>query len=752
MEKMLVRIDATQQTIKEELDEKTSQGIEARPVDKWREYIVACRKHEQGAILQLYSTRVIATTAEQTKKKPKFEVIINRATANVNMFSSLDKTLCLWSAEKNKTQIYYLRPQSGASSVDWWTFLRGVLGYGRARTLQVNVPDLSVTLRLDDPFKTLDSSKILEDAAGGDDEALMRAVTDEKRAAGAIVTRCIEMLQQSPQWGDVIKGWAERDRIGLAWKRYDRLEWIHGEVEQRMYGTIAMSKTHELELRPKDHYPLRAKNDEGAFLEEPAPIEGFLIRLTSQRGHTRSMGKMMFKRLYFTSQNQYLIFTRPARASPPPPPKLAVKRNGSVPTTQQLLDQVPLTYDIEPYALDKDGHIAWLDDEGVKSSDDQLTHDKEAEGEANRNINMLLTCDGFINMCHVKRVRKFQRGATPADDSVEDGPDVDFDADPRDHGGEDGRTTELDEDRTFELVMGNGLIVRLQAYNQAAKNEWMKRMRQLVAYWKARTVDDMNLFKSVRQQNLETLQIDERTEAQVGSFAYKWEVGQSYASPILYNMCGIASCRSIHMAGVLFRKPRRHTTFTRCHVILSAGHLLIFQDTLRESSGRKLVHSHLERLGSVDLKGCYLYSGMLTENDLLYQNQTFDANMPGHHALPRIYLEDAWTSTDEDAMTTFVIWHANSKSWFRSSELADDVRTAERSNSINDHGEVDMSTKGRTKTKLTRVSQLGVKGRSVVFKARSRAERDHWVLAIQIEIERMAAQNDEVRLVDADSK
>ena len=35
---------------------------------------------------------------------------------------------------------------------------------------------------------------------------------------------------------------------------------------------------------------------------------------------------------------------------------------------------------------------------------------------------------------------------------------------------------------------------------------------------------------------------------------------------------------------------------------------------------------------------------------------------------------------------------------------------------------------------------MGTTGRSVVFKARSRAERDHWVLAIQTEIERLTAR------------
>ena len=751
MDRMLVRIDITQQAIKEDYDERISQGVETKSLDKWREFMVVCRKHTKGAVLQLYQTRVIAATADETKKKPKAEIILSQSGANVNMFSSLDKTLCIWTTDKGRTYIYYLRPQSGAVSVEWYTVLRAILGYGRARTLQVNVPDLSVSLRLDDPFKALEASKLLEEAAEGDDDALAKAVSDEKGAAGAIVARCIEMLSQSPEWADILRAWAKHDRIGLAWKRYDRLEWVHGAVEQRMYGTIAMQRTHDLELRPKDHYPLDAKTQKGNSVEEPAPVEGFLIRLTSQKGQERRMGKMMFKRLYFTSQNRYLIFLRPARASPPPPPKMPVQSGGNVPSTKQLIDETPLSYDINPYPLE-DGHITWIDTEGVKGVSEQLKHDEEAAGEADRNIQMILACDGFINMCDVKHVRKFHKGATPADDGLDDGSDVDFDHHARDRRGPDGTTTKVDEDRIFELLMKNGLVVRLQAYNEAAKSEWMKRLRQLVKYWHLRAKEDMGLYKSVREQNLNALQIDERAEAQVGSFAYKWEVNQSYASPIMYNLCGIANCRAIHMSGILFRKPRRHTTFTRCHVILSAAHLLIFQDTLRKTTGQKLVHIHQERIGSIDLKGCYLYSGLLTENDLLYQNQTFDSNTPGHHALPRIYLEDAWTSTDEDAMTTFVIWHAKSKSWFRSSHLVDDVRTAERQKSINSAGEVDDGKTGQTKTKLTRVSQLGTTGRSVVFKARSRAERDHWVLAIQVEIERLAAQSEEVRLVGSGKK
>jgi len=401
---------------------------------------------------------------------------------------------------------------------------------------------------------------------------------------------------------------------------------------------------------------------------------------------------------------------------------------------------------VDPYPLEH-GNVTWLSGPAIPPSEAEQ-YDKDAAFEAQRNINMLLASDGFIDLCDVARVRKMQKGATPADQNLADGEDVDFDVETRDSRPsdltDDGATTEVDEDRIFELLMKNGLVIRLQAYNKAARNEWMTRLRELVTYWSARNRADMDLYKVVREQNLKALRIDERTEAIVGSFAYKWEVSQSFASPILYNMCGIADCRPIHLSGLLFRKPRRHATFTRCHVILSHGHLLIYQDTLRKQSGKKLVHIHHERIASIDLTGCYLYSGLLTENDLLYQNRTFDSNTPGHHALPRIYLEDGWTSTDEDAMTTFVIWHSKSKSWFRSSGSVDDVKESQRQSERDSKGE------GGKRTRLMRVSQLGATGRSVVFKARSRAERDHWVLAIQNEIERVGAvggEGEEVRLV-----
>ena len=179
------------------------------------------------------------------------------------------------------------------------------------------------------------------------------------------------------------------------------------------------------------------------------------------------------------------------------------------------------------------------------------------------------------------------------------------------------------------------------------------------------------------------------------------------------------------MSGNLYRKRKRHSTFQRCGVLLCHGQLLVFHDTLRKSSGKEIAHIQHERQAAIDLRNCYIYSGLVTEGDLLYQNQTFDNNHPGHHALPRVYLQDGWTSIDEDTMTCFVIWQSQNKSIFRASEERD---------------------AGGTRRRMRYVSRLGVPGRSIVFKTRSRAERDHWVMSIGMEIDRLQGVED-IRVV-----
>ncbi|KAF1992293.1 hypothetical protein K402DRAFT_387951 [Aulographum hederae CBS 113979] len=738
MEKMLVRVDSAQDAkLPDDYDENASQGVVTTTLEKWREFMVVCRKHDDGDaefLLQMYKTRVIpAIESNQGKKtRAKYEIPLSRKHAKVNLFSALDKTLVVWTPARRGVLIYVLRPHSSANGAEWFTFLRNILGGARAPELQVNVPDLSISLRIANPFKQLEDVS----AAANDAETIQKSLEEEQAAAYHIIKKCLEMLEKSPEYGNIIGAWARGEKIGLAWKRYDRLEWIHGINEQKMYGSLAMNKSHELELRPKQHYPTTTHTRKGKALIEPVPVEGFLIRLTSQKGVHQRFGRLFYKRLYFSTHDQYLVFSRPAKSHPPPPPELPTTAQASIPTAHQVADKIPIIYAVNPYpTTESKDEISWLARGSSISKEKANRHDVDAQDEAERKLNTLTDCDGYINMCNIVKVRNLHRGATAADEEINSGTssDVDFDEDVSNTREDDGTTPAMDDDRTFELVLKNGLLIRLQAFDNMTKEEWKKRLRALIKYWRIRTRQDIDLYKAVRRQNLAALRIDEEAESVVGQFARKWEVTKSYASPELYHMCGISCCRAVHHSGPLFRKPRRHATFTRCNVILVPGQLLVFRDTMRTRSGKIVPHIHHDKVENVDLKDCYLYSGLLTENDLLYQNRTFDANMPGHTALPRIYMEDGWTGVDEDVMCTFVLWMNNSKGWLRSTGK-DTFEEDE------DEGK---------RAKLKRVAKLGVKGRSVVFKARSRAERDHWVLAIGMEIERLQSGED-VRITKED--
>ena len=471
--------------------------------------------------------------------------------------------MVVWVPVKDRTAIYILRPRSFASSVEWYTFLQYALGWSRPGELQINVPDLSVTLSLEDPFQQLEAQRdVVRTSSEIDDTAILRTMREEQAVAGNIIRRCMATLERDSRWSEVVRVWAASRKMGLAWKRYDRLEWIHGAQEQKMYGTVGMQKSHDLELRPKHHYPTSVTLDAGKHADvpggggdppqgtirsevhsitEPSAIEGFLVRLTSQRGRERQMGRMFYKRLYFSTHDQFLCFSTPANAIPPPPPQFPMTEHSTIPSARQIQEHMPLIYAVVPFRL-ADGEISWL--RSVNASNTKV-HDRDAYDEAERRVNTLLRADGYVDLCKVKAVRSVVRGSVPADQFVDEGDAVDFNEDVSNTLGDDGVVTNFDGQRTFELVLRNNLVVRLEAYDAVTKREWIRRLRELVPYWKLRKAAHLELLGSIRRGNLEQLHIDEQSESYIGQFAKKWEVSQSLASAEMFHMCVISCCRTV---------------------------------------------------------------------------------------------------------------------------------------------------------------------------------------------------------------
>jgi hypothetical protein len=489
----------------------------------------------------MYKSRVIPAVHQENKKKPAHEIALAKKTTKLNMYSTLDKTIVLWQPWRKGTRIYILRASSPSSAVEWYTFFHSALGWKRPSSLTVNVPDFEVRIELDDPYSRPEEPS--------NDE--LPAIASDKVAAGDIIQRCVALLTDSPMT-DATQDWVQRERMGLAWKRYDRLEWIYGANEQKMYGTLAMEQSHDLELRPKQHYPTNVPTGDGEkeTMEEPAPIEGFLVRLTSQKGRESRYGRMYSKRLYFSTHNQYFCFCKPGKAVPPAYPGLSKADGSGIPSAQVIAEKIPLIYAVNPFPIDH-GQVTWL--KGNQPAE-RVEKDLRACQEAERTVNNILDSTGYIDLSQVIAIRHMNKDTSPpaAQDleEISEGRIIDIEAE------NENSQRNPDDGRTFELVLKNGLRIRLQAFNKITKQEWMTRLANNVIYWKLRIAEDMNVYKLIRRTNLETLNIDEEMEAHLGQSGEKWEVTQSVASPELFNMCGISCCRTITVSLVLARSPR----------------------------------------------------------------------------------------------------------------------------------------------------------------------------------------------------
>lgn len=186
-------------------------------------------------------------------------------------------------------------------------------------------------------------------------------------------------------------------------------------------------------------------------MAEPAPVEGFLLRLTSGTGRQERLGRFFFKRLYFYTHDNLLCFCKPARALPPPPPELLL-RNGTIPKTSEIIDEIPLIYAVAPYALDVDGNIPWL----TKAAAEIERRDINAYDEAERKVNTLLRSDGFVDLCKAVEVRFVKRSYGASAEFRQPMPDLDQ---------EDGGVHEFNDEKAFEIVLENGLVLRLQVWD-----------------------------------------------------------------------------------------------------------------------------------------------------------------------------------------------------------------------------------------------------------------------------------------------
>ncbi|WWD18499.1 hypothetical protein CI109_102951 [Kwoniella shandongensis] len=245
---------------------------------------------------------------------------------------------------------------------------------------------------------------------------------------------------------------------------------------------------------------------------------------------------------------------------------------------------------------------------------------------------------------------------------------------------------------TFDIEYTSGGSVRLQAASPEVAKEWVERLEALGSYWKRRQRVDA-------RQRMDIAALHSKHDPFV-------DTTMSNASDAgldeIWDWCAIKGCRSICLAGRLHLKRDKYDKFRLKYFVLTQGCLVSFKIKRKDS-----FHPRKKRY---PLFGAYVYSGMLAQDEL-HEASNSDA----FSTQARVY-QDGLQSSDPAEDTTFCLRLPTSPSrWGK-----------KRTQPWEMEEDADFLPPGLSKKPAT----------LLIFRARSKLERDRWVWAINAEMER----------------
>ena len=456
-ERMLVRYEFTRANdLPEAYDEHASNRYQ-RHSNGWREYVVQLLPDH----VQILENRRIPFMDRFRKGLHSVTSIELNTRLHLSLYSPLDKSFALVHTDHRGAHIYIFKLAAPSSANEWFMSLYRMLNRTAPQEYDIRIPDLHIRLRLPLNVDLAKVRQLHRDRSHHHHHRRRRAKKlDEddvfEISQDDIILTCMIMLAGYAEWADILKLWNIRGDMGLCWKRYDRLEWISqaqvaggGSAGARADGVIsciAVAKTHELELRPREHYPtttviLGEETGHPRSIIEPAPVEGFLVRLRSKENGRIRRGRTTYQRGYYSTHDHLLLYCKPSMAAPPLPPV------GMQVDSSDIYTVSPFTMDEECLTRSPKRSIGTV--QARRPVDDFVDEENERRQE------QIMNADGFIDLIEVKKVDFVQ----PADGQVIDEEQEGFD--------------DINESATFELQMVNGGLIRLQSYSRKTAAEWV---------------------------------------------------------------------------------------------------------------------------------------------------------------------------------------------------------------------------------------------------------------------------------------
>ncbi|OZJ04107.1 hypothetical protein BZG36_02848 [Bifiguratus adelaidae] len=658
----------------------------------WRQYEVILRPDR----IEFYKASVWGFPPKRLEQLIAFDENRRPPDLRLSMASDIDQTLRLvYRANERSTDstIVTMKPRCPTLLNDWYMAIHRLLPPSCKIEIppwaDVSVPDLEIRLRI----PLLDERVIHNDV---------------NVTADAVIDTILEVLRADADYEHVLNEWQRRGRLGLCWKIRDRLEWIAWDVSLDGQGRSdfvispqSIERTHLLELRVMEHYPDTLTLPSGAVLEEPSPIEGYLLRLSNNYGKLINRTKRSSRRHYYATHDQFLFYTTPGKANPPSTPAIALESAHATLTTS--LGQ-PLIVSIAPRAR----HHTF---------GDTRNQERFARRDMKRRVDQMKSSLGIVDLCDVETILPCVPQSETNGFLLTRGNSISAETrDPQQ------AASARREERCFELTMRNGLTLKLEAYSRQTMMEWVSRLTALAQYWKARVRADLHKHIALQKANREIADWGSRIRRSSGdsdTFApvefFEPDIGAdnldnltTQADAQIWNVCGYCGCRSIIKSGLLYQRYHYRGSFLRRMHILIRGLLLVFEDIDRNNFTNRVIPSSTRALKTViKLRDCYVCSGKHSLGDL-----------PAHenHRVPKMFA-DGLITNDEDGSCTFSIWKSRSRKHFSNS---------------------------RRKVLVRRQGKLPAsKGDIWVFRTRNRQERDEWVWALHTEIERLIREDTE---------
>ncbi|EEB92094.1 hypothetical protein MPER_09448, partial [Moniliophthora perniciosa FA553] len=476
---MLVRIISSDLTaVPSSFDEQKHRQTRDLKHEGWGEFMVVWR----GDRVEVYENYTIPGEEWiRGHKNLSYVIPLKSGRTKLSIYSFVDLTFCItcppvsrrynpasrkWklTVAKQKTMVYIFKLKSRSRAFDWaWQLWR------RIQPLNSKLP----------PYVTIKNPRL-------DSKVNIELPTDPERQYAVftrenVVNLCIESLSHLRDFQYLVERHRAEGRVfQLAWRRETHLDWIwlDEDVDGRprdwavLCGLLMQESSvpAHLELRLCRHFPSFIPLKDGSHFSEPLPIEGYVDRIKPGSGAKQP--------LYLAVHDGNLFVLHPSHANPPVPLGALPRKAGTM----------------ESYI------------ENMKRS------------EVQRGVKQIMFANGVADLRNVLADRRAIHLVRQCDHDYKDRPEDEnwmnawseeetFSADFEDTGGEEALNQTSDKHdlkmrRSFELLFKNGHVVRFEAYSCAFAIDWVRRLRELVHYWRLKrrydAKDEMDLAQALR--------------------------------------------------------------------------------------------------------------------------------------------------------------------------------------------------------------------------------------------------------------